>query len=258
MHENISVARTGDDAEQLPGARLAHALVELTRAPMTSTTGDVLSEITVICQGAFWAPVAVSISLGDPTSPTLVATASKLAQSLDGAQMIAGEGPLHLSWARHETVHTSDLRHDRRWPRLALRVAGTGVCTAIAAPIRTGDDVAGSLSVYSVFPDLVDDAALETVELLSAAVAAVLHEAEAKRELRAMAAHLETALQSRATIDQAKGILMARHGCDADTAFRMLADASSSANVKLREIAERLVEDVSAGPHEDRRDGRRS
>jgi transcriptional regulator with GAF, ATPase, and Fis domain len=229
--------------------RLARALVEMTQAPMAASgLGDVLSEVSVICQAAFREPVAVSIAVGSPASPTMVATASKLAQLLDGAQMIAGEGPSHLAWTDGNTVHTRSLHADERWPRLALRVADSAVCAAVCAPIESNGSVVGTLNVYSVAPELVDDTALETASLLAGGIAAIVHGAQVKEELEMVAAQLQTALKSRATIDQAKGVLMARHGCSAEKAFELLAEASSSANVKLREVAARLVDEAAGGP----------
>jgi hypothetical protein len=55
-------------------------------------------------------------------------------------------------------------------------------------------------------------------------------------------AQLREALESRDVIGQAKGILMERHGIGADEAFARLVQMSQSGNVKLREIAENLVE----------------
>ena len=160
-------------ARRFGGARLAKALVGISQTSMSAPeSGDVLSEVAVIAQGAFSRPVAVSISVGDPTSPHTVATGSKLAQNVDGAQMVAGEGPSHECWAERRIVHTTDLRGDERWCRLARHLASSPVCAAIAVPIEVGDDLIGSLNVYSVFPDLVDDAAIEAAELLGAAVAA--------------------------------------------------------------------------------------
>jgi PAS domain S-box-containing protein len=244
------------ELERFVGARLATALVGLTQASMTHATGDVLSEVAVICQGAFSRPVAVSVTVGEPASPETVATGSKLAQNIDGAQMVAGEGPCQQCWTERRTVHSSNFHQDERWPRLAGHLSESPVRSVIAVPIEVGDELVGALNIYSVSAELVDDAAIESAELLGASVAAIFHEAQVKDRLQVVAAQLETALQSRATIDQAKGILMARHGCDADQAFRILADASSSANVKLREIAERLVSDTADGTHQDRRVGR--
>ncbi|HVW35307.1 MAG TPA: ANTAR domain-containing protein, partial [Acidimicrobiia bacterium] len=53
--------------------------------------------------------------------------------------------------------------------------------------------------------------------------------------------HLREALESRDTIGQAKGILMARRGCTADAAFEALRRVSQQRNVKLRAIAEQVV-----------------
>ncbi len=53
---------------------------------------------------------------------------------------------------------------------------------------------------------------------------------------------LRQALASRPVIDQAKGMLMAQHGCSADEAFDMLRQASNRGNRKLREIALAIVE----------------
>jgi AmiR/NasT family two-component response regulator len=58
---------------------------------------------------------------------------------------------------------------------------------------------------------------------------------------RDMADNLQVALESRAVIDQAKGILMERHKLTADQAFQVLAQASMQSNRKLRDIAEHLV-----------------
>ena len=56
------------------------------------------------------------------------------------------------------------------------------------------------------------------------------------------ATHLNQALESRGTIEQAKGILMATSDVTADEAFDMLRAASQRENVKLRDVAKRIVE----------------
>lgn len=60
-------------------------------------------------------------------------------------------------------------------------------------------------------------------------------------ELAEEVVHLKEALVSRATIDQAKGILMGRHGCSADQAFDILRQLSNDTNVRLADVAAALV-----------------
>ena len=56
---------------------------------------------------------------------------------------------------------------------------------------------------------------------------------------------LRAALVTRPVIDQAKGILMARHRCTADQAFELLAQASQRENRKLRDLARAIVVSVA-------------
>ena len=53
--------------------------------------------------------------------------------------------------------------------------------------------------------------------------------------------------ENRALIDQAKGMVMLATGCDGDVAFQHLRTCSHHANLKLHEVARRLVQTVEAG-----------
>jgi AmiR/NasT family two-component response regulator len=97
------------------------------------------------------------------------------------------------------------------------------------------------LNVYSSEHDLADASVAELVCLLGNAVGAVLHEIAAKSELETLAGQLETALESRATIEQAKGIVMAIQHCGPDEAFDHLQKISNDTNTKLREVANDTV-----------------
>jgi AmiR/NasT family two-component response regulator len=72
-----------------------------------------------------------------------------------------------------------------------------------------------------------------------------MHLYETTREL---ARNLDTAMQTRAVIEQAKGILMSQRRCDASEAFNLLAIASQRSNRRVRDIAKSLVDGVSGTP----------
>jgi AmiR/NasT family two-component response regulator len=61
---------------------------------------------------------------------------------------------------------------------------------------------------------------------------------------RVLSEQLQEALESRAVIEQAKGILMARHGIDADRAFEQLREQSQHSNRKVRDLAADVVQDA--------------
>jgi AmiR/NasT family two-component response regulator len=89
--------------------------------------------------------------------------------------------------------------------------------------------------------------------LLSDHAGAAIGNRELYLTTRRVVGHLETALESRAAIEQAKGVLMAREGCDAETAFDILRRASQRENRKLHDVAATVVAGVGrrrGGPPE--------
>jgi AmiR/NasT family two-component response regulator len=74
-------------------------------------------------------------------------------------------------------------------------------------------------------------------------LAATLQSVDAYKSTATLAQNMAEAMRSRAVIEQAKGILMADERIDEDEAFRRLAKLSQTANLKLRDVARRLVDD---------------
>jgi len=102
----------------------------------------------------------------------------------------------------------------------------------LSAPADEGGELLGVLVLYAEArfgPGAAEPAAL----LARAAVAAIAAEREAACRER----QLRTAMESRDVIGQAKGVLMAQSGLDADSAFRVLVRASQRQNRKLRDVA---------------------
>lgn len=254
------VAATDDDHVS-HGMRVARAVAQIAQLGLTKEDPAVLGDIVHACQCAFSRPVGVSLALGDPGYPSHVATDSQLAQSVDGAQVIAGEGPSHTAWLGHVSVSSANLLQDDRWPRLRSQLGSSSVRSVLAVPIRVGDAPLGVLNVYSEDDSLADDTAEEGAGLLGATIAAVLRKADVLSDLESSTKQLQTALESRSTIDQAKGMVMAGRGCGPDEAFQALVEISSRTNLKLRDIAARMVEEASQGNKvlpDQRSDGGRS
>lgn len=234
------------DGEPPAGPVLANAFSELARVPLRVTgKREMLTGVASVCADAFGRGAAVSVALGRPTEPEQVGSNGRLAQELDGAQIIAGEGPCQTAWERREPVLTPDLRRDSRWPRLVERIGAEEVGGAMALPVLRGDRAVGVLNVYAGPGQRLSDHEQRVAELMAGAVAAIVQEMDQKAELVAVSGQLREALASRAVIDQAKGMIMLREGCDADTAFQKLVQLSSHANVKVRVIAQRIVDSAA-------------
>ena len=111
----------------------------------------------------------------------------------------------------------------------------------LALPLATGD-VTGALNLYARYPQafgVVDRARAQLLAALAAGAFALAqnHENEDRR-----AANFQAGLATREMIGQAQGILMERERISADQAFDVLRRASQHLNLKLREVAQTLIE----------------
>jgi GAF domain-containing protein len=222
---------------------LATALAELSALPVgESDRQRLLSRMATLVRGAVPGANWVSITMGSPMTPQRLGSDSTQAQDFDGRQVQAGEGPCWEAYTLRAPVTTDDVSADRRWPVLA-RGAGTGaVRSVLAVPIQDDGTVIGVVNVYSSEIRAFGAAGRRIAELTAAVVAGVLQNVTERESMRALAANLERALTSRAIIDQAKGMIMARLGVDANDAFARMVHLSSRLNVKVRDLAGLIVE----------------
>jgi anti-anti-sigma factor len=218
-------------------------------ASLSSLDGDLhtaLTRIAALAAQGIGPALAASIVIGSPAAPAVLVSTDRAAQVTDGEQHRTGSGPSWDAYANRRPVGAATLHGDQRWPALHRRV-GSAADGVAAVPLIQAGEPAGVLTVYGMAA-LADEAQIGRAALFADAAAALLHEHQAIEELRRQEAQLREALSSRAIIDQAKGIIMARHGTDADAAFAELVRRSQHANVKLREVARQLVAEVSSGP----------
>jgi AmiR/NasT family two-component response regulator len=73
----------------------------------------------------------------------------------------------------------------------------------------------------------------------------VLANARAYTDAHELSVRLGEAMKYRSVIEQAKGILMGAQRCIAEDAFALLVQASQRENTKLRDIAQRIVDNAS-------------
>ncbi|WP_231648146.1 GAF and ANTAR domain-containing protein [Saccharothrix sp. NRRL B-16348] len=189
----------------------------------------------------------VSVTLLSDGEPVTGAATGQAALDVDFAQYLVAEGPCLQAARTGQVVHAVPAELPYRWPSFGRLAAGFGIAGYLSAPLCVDEDAPGSLNLYSERPDAFRalDAAL--LELYTTAAEAALRNARRYLRARAQAVQLRHALTSRAVIDQAKGVVMAVHRVSADEAFAMLVDRSQRANVKLRDFAERFIEEILTG-----------
>ncbi|MBY6348964.1 ANTAR domain-containing protein [Rhodococcoides corynebacterioides] len=170
-------------------------------------------------------------------------------------QFALGDGPC-LHAARTGRVVVADCTGtDERWPDFGASAQALGVQSMLCAPIHADGASIGSLTLFSRTRELLEGREGHALELVANAVGDALKRNRHRRSLEETVAGLRDAMNHRAPIEQAKGILMALRNIDADAAFAALSAESQRTNRKLRTVAAEFVDSVSASaPEIDRPD----
>ena len=171
-----------------------------------------------------------------------MASSGQLALDVDERQYAEGYGPCLDAVRLGEIVIVPDMASETRWPEYLPRAREAGVAASVSIPLPIEDRHIGALNIYTRQTDILDETAIETARTIAGFAAVALVNADRYQKSTTLANQLEEALQSRAVIDQAKGILIAQHHLSADEAFDMLIRMSQHSNRKLRDVAAALVE----------------
>ncbi len=177
-----------------------------------------------------------------------MASSDTRASQVDEIQYGHDEGPCLHSLATGKVVVVDDLASDDRWGGYQLPALGHGVRSSLSLPLRTDGQVIGALNIYATEPRTFGPPEQVIAGRFADEASRALVLAVRIAERTEMSEHLQTALASRAVIDQALGIIMGQNRCTAHQAFEVLRTASQNRNVKLRDIAAEMVTAVGGQP----------
>lgn len=162
------------------------------------------------------------------------AATSPLVAEIESIQTECGQGPdLDVLEDRY-SVLVRDTRTETRWPTWARRVADKGIRSLLSVRLYTSSSTVGTLNLYDEQPDAFDAVDQDVAHVLARHAAVALSHARQTE-------NLWQAIDARKRVGQAQGILMERYQLNEDQAFAVLMRYSQNNNMKLREVAERLV-----------------
>ena len=240
------------DEDKLTPAKLGQLLVSVGRT--VSDEDDLLTLLQRVVEIAHDAidgadSTSLTIDLGGRTY-TAVHTDDRTLR-VDSEQYDAGDGPC-LEASRTGTVVLVNAEDpEDRWPRFTAAAREEEILSFLAAPLITGEQSLGSFNLYGRVRSAFDTLDAEILELLTTTVSRTLGDFARFKSARDVADSIQRALQTRAPIEQAKGILMALHGVDADEAFDLLRRKSQATNTRLHTVAIELVTRLSTPATDD-------
>jgi GAF domain-containing protein len=218
---------------------VVHALarVSLRDRPLN----DVLAEISRLARDVVPGADATSITLLRGDRAFTAANTGEEALDADQLQYERGYGPCMDAGRTGLLMHVDDMAVESRWPDYSKAVQDKGIRSSVSAPLPYQGATIGALNVYAAVPGAFSTQDIAACEEVADYIAVAVNNADAHSEAVQLATDMRRAMESRAVIDMAKGILIARHHCSPEEAFAILSRTSQNHNRKLRDLAEALV-----------------
>jgi GAF domain-containing protein len=189
---------------------------------------------------------AAGVTLDDRKGYLTAAYTDERTLAVDRGQYELDEGPCLQAMRDKTILRVTVDEAEERWPEFSTGARANDITSFLAAPLIVRGDAIGALNLYSRSGDgfgVVDDV---LIALYGAQAAIALANATTYDGARRLSEQLQEAINSRAVIEQAKGILMHEHRINADNAFQLLRRRSTTTNTKLRTVAQQIVDAITA------------
>ncbi|MFC6022861.1 ANTAR domain-containing protein [Plantactinospora solaniradicis] len=225
------------------------AFAELGRIKLGDTNlAGVLDRIAELAKRSIPGAEEVSVTLIRGDDAYTAAFTGQLALRLDESQYQKGHGPCLDAAQSGATMSVPDMSSETRWPDWAARARTEGALSSMSIGLPIQEAVVGALNVYGAKPDAFDDDDVLQAQTFAGYAAVALANAHLYDTTATLAQQMQAAMESRAVIEQAKGIIMGERRCTADEAFAILAKVSQDSNRKVREVATALVDRAKQPP----------
>lgn len=245
---NLPLARAlaGADAEAV---RLARAFAALAQRMAALTDPRRAAQEVVRLSGEITECDAAAVSMaGRDGGLELLAGVGRMAEETVAVQHRLHEGPCLAAIATGEQQYLADRSRETRWPVFVRRLPALGVGSMLSCPLSGAGRRFGTLSLYARKSDAFDAFLRSVADVFASHAAVAVTGADAR-------ANLHRAVDSRQQIGEAVGILAERHDLTPDAAFDLLSETSQDHNIKVRDLADRLVADQERA--DDRKPGAR-
>jgi GAF domain-containing protein len=214
----------------------------------TESVEQFLHELAVLAARLVGGDLSCGMTMRSNGQPVTVACSDPVAAQVDAVQYELGNGPCLHAMRDGHMVRIEDTTDKARWPEFERRAASHGIRSCLALPLRSKGQRVGALNLYARDASAFGAAEAQRAADFAENASGVLTLAMRMASHAALIEQLRSSLASRAVIDQALGIVMAREQCTQARAFEILRSASQNSNVKLRDIAGAIVTSVSGEP----------
>jgi GAF domain-containing protein len=228
--DSVSLSELSDDVAET-------AQVLISAGNVVDTLSSVVNLSVATIDGCDYA----GVFLLEHDVVTTPAYTDPIVVEVDVLQHESKEGPCLDAIAHRMAFYAEDLTTEVRWPIFSQRAAAAGIRSVLALPLSL-DGQLGAVNLYAHLPIAFGVVARAKAAILASLAGLALTVAQSHDDEERRILNFQAALTSREIIGEALGILMERERISADQAFDVLRRASQHLNIKLREVAQNLVD----------------
>ncbi|MHA7145135.1 GAF and ANTAR domain-containing protein [Arthrobacter sp. TmT3-37] len=205
---------------------------------------DFLTCTAVEVIGSYGGEMFCGITLLRPRRAATVSSSNDLAQRMDESQYGFDDGPCLAAAREEREVYIEDVDALPSSSGYRKAMEDFGVRSVLASPILLPGESAGALNLYSTTTDAFAPRDRNLARRFAEEASKSMRIAVRIAELTDTGADLRAAMERRHIIDTAIGVIMSQNNCSQEEAFAILRKASSSRNIKLRALAQTIIDGV--------------
>lgn len=186
---------------------------------------------------------AVGVLLADHRGALrFMASSHESGRLLELLQLQTSEGPCLDCFTTRSPVVNADLAGEHPWPSFGPVAVASGFRSVHAFPMRLRDDAIGALNLFSREETRFEPDEVGVVQALADVATIAILQERAQARAANLTEQLQSALDSRIVIEQAKGALSHTHGISVDVAFALMRQQARSTNRRLVDVAAEVLE----------------
>lgn len=233
---------TGPGAAPTEPPPLARALADIVGAMLAlPDLEQLLTRLAELAAGSVGEGSSCGITISSDGRTFTVASSDARAMQLDEVQYAGGDGPCLQTLRTGQAVSVPDLTDETRWGDYPTHAMTHGVRSSLSLPLIADGTPTGALNLYAAQPDVFTPDHVRAATVIAAAAAGAIAMALRLGAQVILTEQMQTALSTRAVIDQAIGIIIRDRRCTPDEAFTFLRTTSQQRNVRLHQVATQVV-----------------
>jgi GAF domain-containing protein len=231
------------EGEQVNAEKLAQAFVDLAETLVEDfDVHDLLHVLVRNCTDLL-SVSAAGLLFADHGGLRVAVSSSESARLLELFQLQNDEGPCLEAYRTGNPVAAGNTVHMRgRWPRFAAAAGAEGFVSVVALPMRMRGQVIGTLNLFGdrTSPGITEED-LQVAQAMADVGTITILQDRLARHHEILAEQLQSALDSRVVIEQAKGVLSAHFGVGMEDAFQILRAHARDSRSRLADVAHQVV-----------------